>query len=86
MGVHVNRSIMHSMHRMSAERKKLVTNLANGFEFGSLAGKDRRWLRRRRMVNQTGLVTDKGRQWASELLAREADELMAGNICQDMVE
>lgn len=73
--------------RLLPERAPLVTSLANGFDFAALNGKDRNWLRKRALVNQTGTITDKGRQWASELLAREADELMAGYIdCLDLVE
>jgi hypothetical protein len=72
--------------RMTEEKRMLVTSLANGFDFAALNGDDRKWLRRRRLVNQTGTVTDKGRAWSSVYLAEEADRLMAGEVCQDFGE
>lgn len=75
------------LHRTKADgRHQLVTSLANGFDFETLNWKERKWLRMRRLVNQTGLVTDKGHRWARELLAAEADRLMAGNAIVDFEE
>lgn len=65
-------------NRVTKERRrKLVTSLANGFDFATLDHIDRKWLRQRMLVNQTGRVTDKGKQWACKFLADEADKLMA---------
>lgn len=72
--------------RLRGKRWELVTSLANGFDFGALDGKDRHWLRRCKMVNHEGLVTERGHEYARELLAIEADELIAGEYCQDFSE
>ncbi len=57
-------------------RRMLITSLVNGFDFAALNGDDRNWLRKRRLVNRTGDVTEKGRNWARHFLAVEADELV----------
>lgn len=73
----------HSLWQTREDRRLLVTSLANGFDFAGINGDARKWLRRRRLVLDSGAVTEKGRAWARELLAKEADELMAGNDCLD---
>ena len=61
--------------KIDESRKKLVMDLVNGFDFAALRGTERHWLRRRRLVLHHGEPTDKGRAWARELLAAEADIL-----------
>ncbi len=70
--------------KIEGDRRVLVTSLANGFDIKAISAAERYWLRKRRLVNQTGLVTDRGRAWASQLLAEEADRILAGEICWDI--
>jgi hypothetical protein len=68
----------HGFKRVRERRKPLIMSIANGFDFSRLNGDERHFLRLRRLVNRTGVPTEKGRGWAAYLLAVEADKISEG--------